>query len=232
MFTLHLDLHVHFVPPMTETGKGLVLTREVQLPFAPVNGQRIFSRAFDECPYPGGCQLEEVVWDTDRQVFLASSVLICHDFPMPEIPGIVRTWIDMGWRLGSYLDTYPAPDDEASDETNATPLSIDEDEWADAERAHLLTWKKRTPSVNRILKALIRHMVETYDNETAAYAFDATGRYFSESDVRERVMKDPHVDKFAAARRAYVEMSSVQQEKWRRRTRRYPSLEQLISDGT
>src|SRR5512147_3243333 len=44
MFTLLLDLHMSFVPPMSGH-RGVVLTRELKLPFAPVEDLIIFSKA-------------------------------------------------------------------------------------------------------------------------------------------------------------------------------------------
>jgi hypothetical protein len=47
MFTLELDLILHYCPPMDEHGGGIHLTRSVELPFAPVCGQLIAGRRLD-----------------------------------------------------------------------------------------------------------------------------------------------------------------------------------------
>lgn len=232
MFKLHLDLCIHFVPPMGEHGAGITVTRALELPFAPINGLRVFSRAFDECPEPEGFTLKDVIWDVDRQVFLAQTELVSHDFPMPFIPTEIRAWLDRGWRFGSYRDAYADHDAEEPDGERANVVEAEEGgdtEWDDAEKAHLRTWQQRSAEQNLALKALIRHMAETYDNLAAAYAFDKTGRYFTEREAREDVMKNPHVRKFADAARAFESISFEEKEKWRNRTARYPSIEELAN---
>jgi hypothetical protein len=229
MFTLHLDLHIQFVPPMSEHSTGVVLTREVTLPFAPAEDLVIFSKAFDECPEPGGFVLKGVTWDVDRGVFLAHTILVNQDVPMPMIPGMLRTWLDVGWRFGSCLDFYMVPEDDNGAATaSPSEASGEPDEWEQAEGAHRMTWPQRDPEANRALRALIRHMVETFDNESAAYAFDRTGRFFTEHEIRERKLGDPIFEKFMEAERAFEKLSDGAKRRWRDRAARYPSLRDLV----
>lgn len=242
MFILQLDLVLRYMPLMSEYGRGVVLTREIKLPFPPWNGLEIFSREFDECPAPGGMPIKDVVWDVDRGVFLARTMLDDAGSPLPLLPALIRSWIDRGWRFGSYADTYPDPYAESDEEDRQesehdgsagdaeTAIEHDED-WDEYDRARLLSWRRRSAKTNRVFRALIRHMAETYDNESVAFAFDKTGRYFTESEVLERRREDREVDKFAGAVREFQSMPLKEQEKWRRRTLRYPSLEALIREG-
>lgn len=234
MFTLHLDLRIHFVPPMSEHASGIVLTRVVEVPFAPVEGTRVFSKAFDECKEPEGFVLKDILWDVDREVLLAHTVLVNHDFPLTYIPAEIRNWIDRGWRYGSYRDDYPsegADDDDGPDceDTGATQAG-ELNEFEIAEGIHRLSWRQRSAGDNRVLRALIRHMVETYDNVSGAYAFDKTGRYFTEYEIRNRDLSDNHVNQFMDCCRQFETMSLDEQEKWRKRTQRYPCLQKLSED--
>ena len=42
MFKLELDMHLKWVPPMEEHGPGIILTRTIELPFAPTSGLHLF----------------------------------------------------------------------------------------------------------------------------------------------------------------------------------------------
>jgi len=63
----------------------------------------------------------------------------------------------------------------------------------------------------------------------AAHAVDKTGCYFTEREVREEVLKNPNVRKFADAARAFESMSFEEKEKWQNRTGRCPSIEELAN---
>lgn len=233
MFKLHLDLHVHFVPPMHGHGAGVVLTRETELPFVPTEGLRLFSRTFEGHSDPMGFMLESVVWDIDRQVFLASTDLVVDSVPLPFIADEIRSWVERGWRFASYRDDYPTDDAEGPDAVAAdSDVDAEGNEWDDAEKAHLRSWQQRSAEQNRILKALIRHMAETYDNEAAAYAFDRTGRYFTEQQIKESRLDDRNIRKFVDATREFENMPFAQQQSWRDRTERYPSFEEFLPGQT
>lgn len=111
MYTLHVDLHVYYNPPMEEFGPGIVFTRQIELPFPAYNGLRIHSSAFDSCPTPMGYTLKEVIWDVDRSVFVAKTKHMNSGFAIAEILGELRALVMRGWRYGSYVDDYPDPED-------------------------------------------------------------------------------------------------------------------------
>jgi hypothetical protein len=48
MYKLELDLALHLSPPMDERGAGIMLTRQLALPFAPMPGLAVFSRKMDD----------------------------------------------------------------------------------------------------------------------------------------------------------------------------------------
>ena len=94
MFKLELDLLLYFVPPMDERGQGIRLTRSLELPFPPINGLYLSGIAMDDPPTPMGCRINDLTWDLDRQVFMATTQLTNHDFPIATIPDEIGSWID------------------------------------------------------------------------------------------------------------------------------------------
>jgi len=228
MFKLHLDLHLHYVPPMCETGPGVVVTRELQLPFPPHEDLRVFSRSFDECPDPVGFALNEVVWDVDRQVFLAGAYVSNHDLPMAFIADDIRACLDRGWRFGSFCEDYPQPDDMADEPAvgGQAPIAADTDD--DMERLHMLAPQRRPKEFNRLMKALVRHMAETFNNSAVAYAMDKTGRYFSEEDAKGRDT-DPAVRRWRDLHYEFSRLASKEQLAWRDRVARYRSIAEVLT---
>lgn len=228
MFTLLLDLRIQFVPPMNQFGRGVVLTRELHLPFPAWDGLCIFSKQIDECPGPMGMVLKDVVWDMDRQVFLATTRIEQGDIPLALIADELRAWVERGWQVGSHEDYYAIPEAvEGIDEDTSEPSDAP-DEWEEADKEAGKSWRARSPATNRVFRAMIRHLAETYDNDDAAYAWDRTGRYFDDGAVERRQAKDPHVKEFAEAVEEYRKMSEAAKASWRKRVLRYPTLESLI----
>jgi hypothetical protein len=230
MHTLHLDLHLHFLPPMTETGPGIVVTRVIELPFPAADGLRVYSRSFDDNYDPMGFELKEVVWDVDRQVFLADTYYVSHDLPMAFIADEIRAWVGRGWRLGSYRDDYPEPDYGDDDAVGSadTPAAAGDDE---QERMHTLPAQRRPKEFNQFLKAMVRHMAETFSNCDAAYAMEKSGRYFREDEVKDR-WEEPVVKKWRELCVEFSKLTSEQQLDWRDRTARHPSIEDIILGKT
>ncbi len=221
MYTLHLDLHLKFVPPMSEHGPGIVLTRAVQLPFVPASSLRIAGASLDEHGGPMGFGLEELTWDVDREVFSASTQIICHDEPLALIPDAIRSWLDLGWELGSYADTYKQPDD--GDDT----IELEDDgEYERLEVLHTLPKTRRDRAFNQFFKALVRLMAESFNNSDIAYAMDKLGRLVPE--------EKPGPDesslhrKWREAQAEYHEMSQDEQFAWMDSLAKYPSIERAI----
>jgi hypothetical protein len=232
-FKIELDLHLIYIPPMEENSPGVVVTRMIELPFVPYNGLRIFSRTWEEDPEPYGLELKDLVWDTDREVFLATAVHISHDFPIALIPNEIRYWLERGWRWGSYSDQYH--DGEVAD-TVVPVLANGSDDLtegvsdAEVDSLHTLPVKKRPPAFNSFFKALIRHMAASYTNLESAYAMDKTGRYLGSGRVKppdEEIAK-----KWQDYQLEYQRQSFDEHMKWRRKVQKYPELSAFVIGTT
>lgn len=229
MYKLHLDLHVSFDPPIPENGPPIILTREIELPFPAYNGLSIHSVEFDACWDPLGYPLSDVIWDVDRSVFLAKTENAFSGFPIAEIAGELRRMIKRGWRLGSFRDAYPEPDDDDIEpfDDELCDLPDDSDE---IDRLHTLAVRRRPRGFNRLFKALIRHVAEGYGVDAVVYAMDKTGRYFDEQYVKNRP-DDRIVKKWQEATREFRSLKYDDLLAWREQTRRYPELKRVIQRG-
>lgn len=221
MHTLHLDLHLKFVPPMSQHGPGVVLTRAIQLPFVPTSSLRIAGASLDEHGGPMGFGIEELTWDVDREVFLASTQIICHDEPLALIPDTIRSWLDLGWELGTYADTYG----EADDGDNETEVE-DDGEYERLEVLHTLPKTRRDRPFNQFFKALIRLMAESFDQCDVAYAMDTLGRLVPE----EKAGPDESAlhRKWRSAKADYHDMTQDEQFAWIDSLAKYPTIERAI----
>lgn len=235
MFTLELDFIIVYVPPMDEHGRGIHLTRELQLPFAPFDGLQVTSRKLDIAPGPEGFVLKDVIWDADREVFLAHSTLISHDLPMEDIPADLNAWMELGWRLGSYADKYEVSDEDEDEDVESEPESgvktdgafpID-DEFEAALARSTLPPRKRSKQLNLVMRALVRTMVEQYNNLDVAYAMDKTKRHFSKQQLEKN--DSAAAKQWHDAIREYLNMSWEQQIAWQKRVERtHPRLDKLV----
>ena len=54
MFTVELDLHLTFDPPMRESDTGIIVNRTLQLPFAPSEGTSVHGAGWDFFDEPHG----------------------------------------------------------------------------------------------------------------------------------------------------------------------------------
>ncbi len=227
MYTVCLDLHLRFVPPMSEHAPGIVLSRTIELPFPAYSGLVVYGAELDECPDPLGLHLTDVIWDIDRSVFLAHSVIVSHDEPLAFIPDTIRGWIERGWKLGSYRDAYLAnqPDDDA-DEVAAS-LSSD-DEFDRLERLHTLPKTRRDPDFNRFFKALIREMSDGYNNLSVAYAMDKLGRLLPNEKPKAGEQLSEIARRWRDACSEFDQLDSDAQTAWQDKVAKYPSLERAL----
>lgn len=221
MYTLHLDLHLKFAPPMSGHGQGIVLTRAVQLPFVPASSLRICGASLDECLGPMGFGLEELTWDIDREVFFARTQIISHDEPLAFIPDTIRSWLDLGWELGSYADTY----EEADESDDSTELE-DDGEYERLEVLHTLPKTRRDRQFNQFFKALVRLMAESFDNCDVAFAMDKLGRLVPE----EKPGPDESAihQKWRALQAEYHGMTQDEQFAWMDSLTKYPTIERVL----
>lgn len=222
-YPVELDVRLVFVPPMDEQSSGIVLTRRIELPFVPYNGLRIHCRAWHDCAEPFGLSLTDVIWDMDRQVFLAVTHHIHDSFPIAFIVDEVRTWVARGWRIGSSTAWYDEREASAGPgDARPTPDGwlIDGDH-PDFERLHLLPPDQRPAIFNRFWKALIRTMIEDRRNWAAAYAMDRTGTWGPDGDYEART------DWFQQCR-DFDAMDSADQLQWLDRVRAYPDVARVL----
>jgi hypothetical protein len=57
----------------------------------------------------------------DRSAFLADADLTCANLPMGSIPDEIQSWLDRGWKLGSFEEYYlKRQDDDSAIETAVT----------------------------------------------------------------------------------------------------------------
>jgi hypothetical protein len=230
MFKLELDLSLYYVPPMDEHGRGIVVTRVLELPFVPSPGILVWSKEMDGGDEPMGIKLDDLTWDIDRQVFLAKTCLIdCG--PMVMVPHNIRDLIDRGWRFGSYLDSYPSEiKDRDVDEVPVDPVPYYNKDWDDDE---METWPTLRPTArpaefNVVFGALIRTLAELYNNDAVAYAMDKTKIYFDEADLKEN--NSEVASRWRDKQEEFGRMPLEKRLAWRRRVRRkYPSLARIVA---
>lgn len=225
-YKIHLDLVLRFVPPMVSHGEGISLTRIVELPFPPFNGLGLFARNLELCTEPVGMNLTDVIWDLDRELFLAKTS-IDMEMPIADIVVEIRTWIESGWRLGSFLDDY----DTDREKQREPSVEIAGDDCSfEGERTDL--WPRMRPSkrpqaFNVLFQATVRKMVEIHNNIAVAYAMAKTHLFFTEEEVKR--LHDKDVLRFRDACYEYEQMPIDGQIKWIKRIKRaFPRLEQLL----
>jgi len=228
MFKLHLDMKLYFDPPMADSGRGICVTREFDLPFPPTDDLFLTSVALNGIGSALGYRLDQVTWDVDREVFLADSSSSSVGFPIALIPLEIRDWIDRGWKLGSYEDFYEKPDGRAT-RFKKEPItykwkSKDEDT---AEKWHQMKPRERPESFNQFFKAIIREMAVLDNNTSVAYAMYRTQMYFDEKELQKNEL--PPAKKFRDAKVTYEQMTYEEMAAWSRSViRRYPRLEQFV----
>ena len=227
MYTLCLDLHLRFVPPMSTHAPGIVLTRTLTLPFPPYSGLIIHGQAMDECPDPLGFHLTDVIWDMDREVFLAHTIVESSGEPLAFIPDTIRGWIGCGWKLGSYRDDYTR-DYEAAKDDESGESSGDESEYDRMEKLHTLPKSRRDPEFNRFFKALIREMSDGYNNLSVAYAMDKLGRLLSDEEPKAGEHLSDAARLWQDACSEFDQLDPAAQTAWQDKVAKYPSLERAL----
>ena len=220
MFKLELDLLLYFIPPMDERGQGIRLTRLLELPFPPTNGLHLAGIALDDPPCPLGFRINDLTWDLDRQVFMATTHLTIQNDPIATIPYEIGSWIDRGWRLGSYEDAYEQPEDTEDDSSEVTTESVDE--WDEDNRLPTMNPRSRPRVFNKFLRALVREMARLRNNESIAYAIDRTKMFFDEKRLKE---DSKAAIRFRDAQNEFSAMTWDQQYDWREKViRTHPRL--------
>lgn len=231
-FIIELDLVLHFVPPMDEHAPGVVLTRAFDIPFPPYDGLVVYSPTFEDCPTSEGMPLKDIIWDVERKVFLARTYLVHCGLPFAFIPDEIRSWVDNGWRLGSYRDGYGGDVGEDDEQAEESATAEDTNDWSQFDDDELDAWRKlparkRPPQFNRIMRAVVRMMAETHNNLDVAYAMDKTKRYFTKKEAED--IGDNTVQQWRDATKEFLLMSLDEQVQWQEHVQaHHPRLDRML----
>jgi len=177
-----------------------------------------------------GFKLEDVTWDVDRHAFLAGTRLISHRLPIAFIPGAIREWTDRGWRMGSHKDSYVQPRESEPQDVELQD-SEDEagDEWDDMEQWPTKRPSHRPPEFNKLLRAIVRVMVESHNNIEVAYAIDKTKQFFDQRQLED--LDSPAVKKWSSAKWEFQTMSWDDKGAWQERVmKRHPRLDRIVAE--
>jgi len=229
MYMVHLDFVLRFVPPMTDHGQGIRLTRTIELPFPPTEKMLVFSKDWEGADDPMGYVLKEVTWDLDRGCFLAETELSSTGVPIALIPWEVRRLVDRGWQFGSYKDQYTRDRRRGRLRKKLPLLRISD--WDDEEAT---TWetaakKSRPAEFKIVLQALAGTMAGLRNNCRVAYAMLKTGGYVDLADRFAPKEPSEFQQKFVAAVEAFDSKTSDQQWDWcESAQRRYPGLIDVV----
>lgn len=150
-YLLELDLHLFFVPLMQEWGDGIVLTRTLALPFLPNGDIAIGGRSIEGDAQPLGYRLKNIVWDVDRNRFVATTTAAIAS-------GALKSPIGDDFEACKFK--FDWDDDEELCEIETLPAS------------------KRPHPFNELMSALVRMLFDLGNNEAFAYAMYKTKTYF------------------------------------------------------
>lgn len=228
MYTVELDVHVVFVPPMEDNSDGIVMTRSFELPFPPHEGLSIYHGGWEGIPDGSGFVLKDVVWDVERELFLASSRSGHHNFPIAGIAAELSDWIGRGWRFGSYKESYDAAVDHSGPGRLAKEACKLHETSNNYEVLHTLPPDERPAAFNALMKALVRHMARSYHDAADAYAIDKTGRCLKSKEMTFGIAMDPASREYLDRRLAYERLDVDGQIEWMRGTEKYPKIESLV----
>jgi hypothetical protein len=227
-YRVELDVDLILIPPMDEEGGGITMTRSFEIPFPPVEGLPVFSSAWEVLPEPVGFPLTGVVWDLDRQTFLADNKRVQYQ-AIAAIPEELSHWVARGWRLGSYYEHYtrtkkPAPPGPMAKDAFHLSAAIDDVETY--EILHTLPPEKRPAAFNALMKALVRHLSDSGHNCETAFAMDKTGRYLGSEG--EQVQDEKAHKAWNECCREYDAMSADDKTRWKRKVGKYPALSTFV----
>jgi hypothetical protein len=127
-------------------------------------------------------------WDVDRTAFLATTRLVCQDFPVAFMADELRDWIARGRTLGTRSSKRRRAHSGAS-ESEASPFLALESQFGPADDWPGKSPKERPSDFNKLLRAIVREMAEPYNNCAVVYAIDET-KTFVESRRNKPVDQD------------------------------------------
>jgi hypothetical protein len=224
MFTVEVDLVLRYVPPMSDQGPGIRLTRTIDLPFPPVENISVFSKDWEGTDDPLGYILKQVTWDMDRKRFLAETAISVTGTPIAMIPFEIHELVGHGWRVGSYQDGYRTDRKRGRKRSKLPRISVHEWDWDEAE-----AWdsdpKGRPKEFKLLLQGIVSTMAELHNNCSIAYAMLKTGRFVEVTDRGTPTELSSQERRFRDATREFESFASDRQWDWAERVkRRYPQL--------
>lgn len=185
-FRVELDLHLFFVPLMQELGDGITLTRTLDLPFPPNSKIMIGGRSIEgDCIPPLGYRLSDILWDVDRETFLAKTVTSHHGSPVAFVPSDIETYVQDGWKIGSWQDFYDS--DRKCPIGGGINVGKFDFDWDDDDELFSLETtraSKRPEQFNLLFSALIRMLFMLRNNEAVGYAMYKTKLFFQDEAQR------------------------------------------------
>jgi hypothetical protein len=229
MYVVDVDFVLCYVPPMLDSGRGIRLTRTIELPFPPAKHIAVFSKEWEVIEDPLGYPLKEITWDVDRNRFLANTESSISGTPIAMIPHELLELVQHGWRSGSYADSYSTREKRGRKRKQLPVMKIKDWDWDEAEAWETAPAKLRPPEFKTILHAVVSMMAELRNNCGVAYAMVKTGGYW---DVPERSFPKEHSvaeKKFADAIGEFESMTFDQRWDWIERVqRRFPRLVDVV----
>lgn len=231
MYAVEVDLVLRYVPPMSDHGRGIRLTRTIELPFPPSRDISVFSKDWEgqNIDEPLGYVLKEITWDMDRNRFVADTEMSVTGIPIAMIPFEILHLVYQGWKYGSYKDQYQT--ERKRGRKRSKLAGIPEYDW-DYEEAE--AWdanpKGRPKEFKLILHAVVSTMAELHNNCGVAFAMLKTGSYFDIDSEDSRSELSPLERRFQDSIREYESLSSEKQWDWSERVkRRYPQLREIVA---
>lgn len=215
---------------MKDEGHGIRLNRMCELPFVPTEDVSIFSKSFEGCEEPLGYCLKEVMWDLDRECFLAETQYSSIGTPIAMIPHEIDALLSHGWEFGSYQDSYSSEAKPGRKRKSLSPLRISKWDDDEAKEWELRTSKSRPKEFTTVLHAVVSTMAELNNNCEVAFAMLKTGGFADLPEDRfQRRDLSPFEERFEAATKEYSHMTFDQQWEWCKSVqRRYPRLIDVV----
>jgi hypothetical protein len=147
-------------------------------------------------------------------------------------PVDIITWLEQGWRLGSFEEVYEDESDKPKRER--TPKTVEMHSYDDlgdeAEHWPTMDPRSRPPAFNQFLRALVREVARLCNNWPIAYAIDQAKVFFTEKQLQGNEARS--ASKFRDAVRRFEGMPFDQQYDWCEKViSKNPRLENILTNG-
>lgn len=167
-------------------------------------------------------------WDIDRGIFMGQIEMSSLDLPIEDIPLDIKSWLELGWRFGSYSERYEQPEEESEDEAEEEDAddAFTDPDFEQQLKQPMLSPRQRSKQLNLVMRAMVRTMAELYNDLHVAYAMDKTKRHFTKQQLEDNKSKEAKA--WLDAQDEYNNMSWKKQFEWRERVMKtHPRLDKL-----